>query len=78
MSPRARSSPGGLGGCPVNPPERQAPGYRCPEVNLTLKLRCDRPAGHEGAHIQDNGSSVQGWGFAYEQTLSNRTEPIHE
>lgn len=64
----------------MNPSERHAPGYRCPEVNLTLKLRCDRPAGHEGAHIQDGGSSVQGWGFGhiYEQTLSNRTEPIGE
>lgn len=40
-----------------------APGYRCADVNLPLGLRCDRPHGHAGAHVQDNGASQQGWGF---------------
>lgn len=36
---------------------------RCTEASHHFALRCDRPAGHDGAHIQYGRNGSDAWGF---------------
>jgi hypothetical protein len=36
---------------------------RCQWREEVRELRCDRPQGHPGAHVQDDGWAQIGWGF---------------
>lgn len=35
----------------------------CTEAGQHFALRCDRPAGHDGVHVQYGRNGADGWGF---------------
>lgn len=53
-------------------PERAVGVSRCAARNLSLNLRCDRDADHEGTHWRDNGNGLRVWGWEVPNRMSKR------